>query len=206
MGPKTINCLSGTRYVLQLFACGSDWRIVFEPDWRASGSTCVLLYILRRIRKIKRKLTTLPRISIHVCQFDSIVVTIQCQLAFPSVPVVATARASPTGSHCYYSSIATFDTWCLLIQIRQLIGFYSTTQVITSRKKIKNKPSQIIEPRASCVCLEENNVRVHARWSTTAPKITGYLARCNATPIKRQLQSISLAMYAIKTNSDNECR
>ena len=55
--------------------------------------------------KIKLKLTTLPRIFMHVlCQFDSIAFAIKLVLlACPSAPVVATARAVPTGGHhCHY--------------------------------------------------------------------------------------------------------
>ena len=38
-------------------------------------------------------------------QFNSIVLAIQRLLAYPSVPVVSTARAVPTGCHCYHSIV-----------------------------------------------------------------------------------------------------
>ena len=56
------------------------------------------------------RLTTSSRIFIHVgCQFNAIVFAIQRQLAYPSVPVVATARATraravPTDGYHYFSS------------------------------------------------------------------------------------------------------
>ena len=57
----------------------------------------------------KIKLTTLPRLFIHVvCRFNSIAFAIQRLLAHPSVSVVATARAVPTASPRYYSGSASY--------------------------------------------------------------------------------------------------
>ena len=57
-----------------------------------------------------------PRFFIHVV-LNSNASAIQRYLACPSVPVVVTGRAVPTGGHRYYFS----STSCRCIRVRELL-------------------------------------------------------------------------------------
>ena len=89
---------------------------------RVTGACPVITDLIMRVivRTTTINLPTLPRIFIHVArQLNSIAFAIQRQLAYPSVPVVATARAASTGRHRYYSSSASCR--CMRMRLRHVL-------------------------------------------------------------------------------------
>ena len=91
-------------------ALSTNPLLPFQLDTRGARNTalqlCPLIFLSSgRWKKIKLKLITLPGIFIRVVyQFNSNTFAIQRKVAYPSVPVVATARAVPTGGHRYHPS------------------------------------------------------------------------------------------------------